>query len=700
MIQVVANNSAELNSRWYSGSGIYRDVRILVGDYLHVATDGVRITTPDADATSAVVIVDTVVENSACSKRRAILDTQILDGDGNTVANDRIPFTVSGSRKDTFHQRFYIDTPRLWNCGSPNLYTCRVRILDGGTLVDEEVCTFGVRRLSLDPKNGLRINGESVKLRGACIHHDNGIIGAATFSRAEERRCRKLKEAGFNCIRSAHHPMSKAMLNACDRTGMLVIDELSDMWMRPKNTNDYSQYFSDYWEADVEKLIAKDYNHPCVILYVTGNEIPESATAKGAEMNRRIADKMRTLDGTRYITTAINGILASKDHLTEFFGDEPDMARREQSSVGSDAENDLLAMMKGPAADAMAASAHVSEVIDEFAAPLDVAGYNYLTGRHVLDHAIKPNRLVLGIETFPSDIVRLWGIVKENPHVLGDVTWAGYDYLGEAGMGVFYYDGRRGFYPNWPCTTAYAGDLDIIGFRRTISYVREIVYGLREAPYIAVERLNRYGEKPSKTPWMWKDEIASWTWRGYEGKPAVVNVYSAADEVELYLNGRLLGRKPAGEKNGFQAVFKTVYEPGELTAFGYRNGEQTGMCRLHSASGRTKISAIADRMEIAADGDDLAYIDISLTDENGIPDMQAKKSVSVRVEGAGTLQGFGSANPETEAGYDETVWETYDGRLLAVVRAGVESGLITAVFSAEGCGEISIGIRTVEPNKA
>jgi len=700
VIQVVANNSAELNSRWYSGSGIYRDVSIMVCDHLHVAADGVRITVPDADAAAAVAVVDTAVENNACQKRRAVLCTEILDGDGNTVAEDRIPFTAFGRRTDTFHQRLFLKKPRLWSCDSPNLYTSRVRILEGDATIDETVCSFGVRRFSLDPQNGLRINGERVKLRGACIHHDNGVIGAATLRRAEERRCRKLKEAGFNCIRSAHHPMSKAMLDACDREGMLVIDELSDMWMRPKNTNDYSQFFPDYWERDVEKLVAKDFNHPCVVLYTTGNEIPESATEKGAEMNRRIADKIRSLDGTRYITTAISGILASKEHLTEYFDGEAETERREQSEAGSDAENDLLAMMTGPAADAMAASPHVSEVIDEFAAPLDVAGYNYLTGRHAMDHAIRPNRLVLGIETFPSDIVRLWGIVKENPHVLGDVTWAGYDYLGEAGMGVFYYDGRRGFYPNWPCTTAYAGDIDITGFRRTISYLREIVYGLRESPYIAVERVNHYGEKPNKTPWMWKDEIASWTWRGYEGKSAVINVYAAADEVELYLNGRLLGRKPAGEKNGYQAVFKTVYEPGELTAFGYCNGEQTGVCRLQSASGRTKLQLSADRTELAADGDDLAFIDVFLADENGNTDMQAKRTVSVRVEGAGTLQGFGSANPETEAGYDDTAWETYDGHLLAAVRAGTCPGTLAVTFSADGCEDVTIEIKTVKPNKA
>lgn len=714
-LKVIVNNGMELNSRWYSGSGLYRNVNLLTGKRLHIQTDGLRITTPEIDENTAVVAVETRLVNEEKSNRKICLITEIRDAQGNIAASDTAHATVFGGTEITVRQRMAVVHPLLWDCNTPNLYYCHVRVAQEETVWDEAEEHFGIRKLSLDAVNGLRINGREVKLRGSCIHHDNGIIGACTLERAEERRCEIMKAAGFNCIRSSHHPMSRAMLDACDRLGMLVMDELSDMWTRSKNNNDYSMNFQDYWEKDVEQLVAKDYNHPSVILYSMGNEIQEAGTAKGAELNRRINEKIKSLDNTRYTTNAINGMLAVMDSMGQIMSDilgktpeemmaeaakaaqqaqndgqEAEKESAGQNEGGSDGLNSMMGMMVGPMADALASHRIMTEKTDEFVDAMDIAGYNYMTGRHEMEHQIRPNRIVLGTETFPADIVRLWSIVKNNKHVIGDMTWTGYDYLGEAGIGIFYYDGTVNFSSHWPDRVAYIGDINLIGYRRPISYLREIVYGLRKNPYIAVERPEHYGEKYGKTPWMWKNNIASWTWRGQEGNPVSIDVYSDADEVELFLNGKSLGRKPAGEGAGFAAAFETTYEPGELKAVSYVNGEMSGTHILETAAEEVSLCVEADRRSLKADGADLSFLTVSLRDKDGRENLQAVKEVTVQVEGAGTLQGFGSADPQALGSYQDTVWKTYDGYVMAAVRAGSRPGAVKVTFTAEGCEPVAV----------
>lgn len=707
-IKVVANNSAEEDSRWYSGSGVYRNVNIMVGNRLHVGVDGVKITTPEVEEDCATVQVVIQMENRGYERHQVRVVTELLNEKGKTVGKEITPVSVFANQKIPIRQRILVDTPKLWDVEQPNLYTSTVKILEDGEVLDEVKENFGIRTITMNAKHGLRLNGKEIKLRGSCIHHDNGIIGATTLESAEQRRCRQLKEAGFNCIRSSHHPISKAMLDACDAMGMLVLDELSDMWTRTKNNNDYAQAFSDYWEKDVEQMVAKDYNHPSVIMYISGNEIQEAASAKGAELNRKITEKFHELDSTRYVTVAVNGLLACVDHMGEIMSSimgisMEDMmqmmaaqaASAEGTGTSVDAANGATDLMSGPTADAFAKNETVTELLEEFTSVTDLTGYNYLTARHEMEHEMYPNRVILGTETLPADIVRLWKIVKENPHVIGDMTWTGYDYLGEAGCAVFYYDGRHGFTPNWPISIAYVGDIDITGYRRPMSYYREIVYGLRKEPYIAVERVNHYGEKTLKTAWMWKDEIASWTWDGYEGKTAIVNVYSNADEVELFQDGKSLGRKFVGEETNYYVSFETRYQPGKLEAICYRDGVEDGRHELVTAGAEVELCVESDKNILSADGADLAYITICLKDKEGHVNLQAKKEVTVSVEGAGRLQGFGSADPETENYYDNTVWETYDGRLLAVVRAGEEAGEIKISFASKGCETQNLTIQVV-----
>jgi beta-galactosidase len=678
---------AHQDSRWYTGAGIYRDTWLLTGGPVRIGPDGVRVATPDIDAERAVVEVATRVENDSIAIRTVSIVTEILDSAGTVVAADTSQLSVLPGEPATARRRLYLRAPRLWSTESPALYTAHVTLTDTDGEADTETVTFGVRSLRLDPERGLRINGETVKLRGACVHHDNGVLGAATFARAEERRVQLLMDAGFNAIRMSHHPMSKAMLDACDRLGVLVMDEAFDMWTSAKTDFDYSLHFPQWWERDLEAMVSKDVNHPSVILYSIGNEIPETGSPAGAAWARKLAEKVRSLDGTRYVTNAINGMLAVLDDLAA-------MRSQPRENAG------INTLMADPAdmMNAISSSDLVTRRTAESFSVLDVAGINYAEARYGLDQGLFPNRIIVGSETFPTRIDGNWRLVKQYGNVIGDFTWTGWDYLGEVGIGrpQFATEGgpRPDFTAPYPWLLAGCGDIDITGHRRPASYYREIVFGLRGQPYLAVQRPEHHGMTFTGTPWAWSDSISSWTWPGSEGAPITVEVYSDADEVELLINGRALGRRPAGESHRYRAEFEAVYEPGELVAIGYVDGAETGRYVLRSAAGPVLLHAEADRPVISAGGSDLAYVTLTLTDPDGTCYTRADRPVSVEVAGQGVLLGLGSAAPSTEERFDATERRTYDGRALAVLRPNGR-GKIRLLASAPDCAPIEV-IVTVE----
>ncbi|MEH7492604.1 glycoside hydrolase family 2 TIM barrel-domain containing protein [Neobacillus niacini] len=672
-IRVVTRSNDD--SRWYTGTGIYRNTKMMVANLLHIAVDGVKITTPEISSERAIVAVATVVENEGFNPQTTSVVTEIVDVEGNIVALDKAPLTAFAGESVTLRQRLYVRKPRLWSVDTPYLYTCRIKVMDGENVLDEETNTFGIRSLSLDAEDGLRINGEVVKLRGACIHHDNGVIGAVSVERAEERRIEILKKAGFNSIRMSHYPASKAMIQACDRLGMLVMDESFDVWTENKSSYDYALNFPTWWEQDIQAMVDKDFNHPSVIMYSIGNEIPETGSANGAAWGRKLAEKIRSLDSSRYVINSINGFVSVQNTLVKM------MRSKMQGDVNTAMANAFDMIKRVQAHELVTYS-----VAESFSA-VDIAGYNYADNRYVMDKELFPNRVICGSETFPRDIANNWKLVKENGHVIGDFTWTGWDYLGESGLGRITYEGStmaNGASGAFPWLTAHCADIDIIGNRRPLSYYREIVFGLRTQPYIAVGRPEHYGKKFSMMPWSWSDSISSWSLEGYEGKQVKVEVYSAADEVELLVNGKVVGKVETGEKNEFKAEFETVYTPGEIVAVGYTNGQETGRTSLLSAGSTLNLMVEADRTQIANDDNDLSFVTISLVDENSILKPLADRTVSVKVEGAGTLQGFGSANPKTEENYFHTEHTTYDGKALVVVRP-TESGTITVTVEAEGC---------------
>ena len=496
-----------------------------------------KITTISVNDDVAVVEVCANVKNTKECGIEAKCYVELIF-EGKTVVTEKQNIVFYSERKETVRVQIPVKCPKKWSTDHPNLYQCGVKIYIGDEICDEYTVDFGIRTLTLDPVNGFQINGETVNLRGTCIHHDNGVIGAETFPEAEWYRCKRLKEAGFNAIRSSHHPMSRAMLDACDLLGMLVMDELTDMWNRGKNTYDFSDIFKEEAPKWIHHMVDKDYNHPSVVIYSVGNEIQEAGIKQGSWINRSLCNRFHELDATRFTTNALNGLNCAGKRLKvimkeviEKFGMD---TQGNGSGGGSNALNSFMSLMSGEKGEFFAKHPLVTEALEECAQSCDITGLNYLSGRYELEHELHPGKTVLGTETYPADIENLWEKVTKYPHVIGDFTWTGYDYICEAGVGIFHYDGKENFTSIYPERLGYIGDIDLIGNRRPISYFREIVYGLTNQPYIAVERMEHRGQTASKTAWMFKDNISSWTWNRHEGEKASVDVYSSGDEVELF----------------------------------------------------------------------------------------------------------------------------------------------------------------------
>jgi beta-galactosidase len=666
------------DSRWYAGAGLHRPVLLHVDDAVHIVPDGVRVTTVRVEADQAVLEVATTVTNRGLTTAQVDVATALTAPDDSLADNDRTPLTLAPGRTSVVRQRLYVQQPQLWSVDSPALYSAHTSLGDTPGIRTG----VGIRTVTVDPKKGLRINGEEVLLRGACVHSDNGPLGSASLARAEERRIQLLKDAGFNAIRAAHNPASPSMLDACDRLGMLVIDEAFDMWTRGKTDYDYAAEFPQWWAADLESMVTKDVNHPSVIMYSIGNEIIEVGTPHGAAWARDLAEHVRAHDPTRPITNGVNAFLAVIDELASILEKDQGL-------------NELMGDMGG-GMNALSTSEAVTRRTSESSSVLDVLGLNYAEGRYTVDADLFPHRVLVGSETFPTQIGSLWPLVKANPNVIGDFTWTGWDYLGEVGIGATAYaedpDAVAALEREYPYLTAWSGDLDITGHRRPVSFYREIVFGLRSEPYLAVLRPERHGQTVTmQSPWAWSDSVSSWTWPGFEGAPVTVEIYADADEVALLLDGTEVARGAVGGVRPLVATLETVYTPGELTAVAYRAGEETGRTSLTSASGATVLTASADRTAIRADDTDLAYVAIELRDATGVLVTNADTAVRVEVTGAGVLAGFGSGNPKTAERFDADTRTTFDGRALAIIRP-TGAGSLTVTVSSGGYEPVSVEI--------
>ena len=678
-IRVQVRAGAMTNSRWYSGAGIYRDVYFLESGLTHIVPEGVQVKTENADDAYATLRVATELENKTAVPQDLVIETVIKDNEENVVAKECTFATIFAGENRTLKQRILVENPKLWSAENPKLYTFETKVYENTEakeLLDEAVDTFGIRTLAVDAKRGFRVNGKSVNLRGGCIHHDSGLLGAATYEDAQYRQILKMKEAGFNAIRMSHHPMAPAMLRACDEIGMYVMDETFDMWNRLKSNYDYGLYFQEWWEKDVTAMVRKDYNHPSVILYSVGNEIPEIGTDKGAQTCQEISDKIRSLDDTRYTLASINGVFAAGDAVDQIVADVAANLSAEGKIDGN--VNDFMSLMDEHM-DEIVVHKTISERLEKACAGVDIAGYNYMTARYEQDGKAYSNRVIVGSETYPPEIARNWELVERLPHVIGDFTWTGWDYIGEAGVGIPAYKwGEGGFGAAFPAQLAYPGDFDITGFRRPASYYREAVFGLRKKPYIAVQNPTHYGEFLIKTPWVISDATASWNWDGMEGKPAIVEVYAQGDEVELLLNGKSLGKKAAGKEAGFRTLFETIYEPGILTAISYENEQEIGRSELATAGcERTLWVEKEEYVGLKNAKQELVYVQVEMRDQNGVLVADDNQKITLSVDGEVEVLGFGSGNPKPNYNFNEGVTELFGGRAQIIVKKPEGKAILT-----------------------
>lgn len=672
-IRVIADNSAVPNSRWYSGSGIYRDVNLYLADKQHIQPDGLLISTSGNDTVQVTASV-----TGGDMLRVLILDGETVVGQCEAAVEDgRASMSVP------------VAQPRLWDAEHPELYLCRAELLENGNVLDTAEDLFGFRTLAWGVK-GFFVNGKETLLRGACVHHDNGILGGCSYEAAEFRRIRLLKEAGFNAIRSSHNPASKAMLRACDRLGMYVMDEFCDNWLVHKNPYDYAgKDFEEWWERDLTAMVIKNHNHPCVIMNSIGNEISELAVPEGQRYCEKMATLARTLDPDKAVTLGVNLMLCSMS--AKGGGIYGDKKNGKENTNGSQTMDDLptsaffnmLMNVMGGMIEKMAAKPAADKATAVSFSYLDIGGYNYAASRYEKDGTLHPDRVIVGSETLPKNLYHNWQLVRKLPYVIGDFMWTGWDYLGEAGIGTVRYKSLKASGKEAPVITAGCGVIDICGKLRPEVQWNRLIWGLDRTPGIGVEPYTHAGETGAVSMWRDTDAVASWTWPGCEGKKSKVTVYASGDTVELLVNGTSYGKKKTKE---YKAHFKGVaYEPGTIMAVSYdRSGRELSRALMTTAAGGPELSVAAEQTVLQAGAQDLAYINIDLTGKDGVTISSRDVPVSVEVSGAGTLLGLGSARPNMKENFFSSTHTTYLGKALAVVRAGDAEGEIQVTVRTDG----------------
>lgn len=656
-IKVIARNADQPNSRWYPGTGIYRPAYLYVGEEKHIPVNGVRIRTLSYDPARIEVVVKT------SSPGEVSLE---IEFEGNKVLAVKGESTKENGQIEAYQTIFQLDVPnaKLWDTEHPNLYTCKAIFGE-----DEVTETFGIRELIWNPQVGMTINGERVILRGACFHHDNGVLGACTYPEAEERKMRILKENGYNAVRSAHYPCSKALLDACDRVGMLMMDEYVDVWYIHKTKYDYAGQLADWWKQDLKDMVDKDYNHPSVIMYSTGNEVAETAQEKGIALTGDMTNYLHSLDSTRPVTCGINiffnflssiGLgVYSDDKAEKTAASKPE---KKKKPVGSEFYN-TLACLVGDYFMKCGATLYPCDLRTKDAyANMDIAGYNYGIFRYKHDLKKYPNRLILGSETFCKDAYSFWEIAKKNKRIIGDFVWAGWDYIGEVGDGAAEYSDYK-FEDPATRMTGGNGRIDLNGKPRAEAAYTRVAFERETGPFIAVDPVYQK-EKLRLTGWQLTKALESWAWDGCNGEPEKVEVYARAAQVELFINGKSAGKKKVKK---CRANFNITYQNGEITAVSYdENGREINRYSLHTAGKETVLQVRPEEKTVKPEG--LAFIQLQYTDSKGIWKPMEKHNIKVTVEN-GVLKGLGSPAPYVKGNYTDHTVATYYGEAMAVVQA-------------------------------
>ena len=623
-VVVKVDNSEQPNCRWYSGSGIYRHVWLETMPALHIAENGVFVTTPEVSADKARVQVEVTVQNESQTDRNATV----------VVGSAQLMVAVKAGESKTVSTTLFVNNPRLWSPESPTLYGAKVELKETGNIIDNTTVKYGIRSFSFDAENGFVLNGKKVLINGACVHHDDGVLGARAFDDAEIRKVRQMKEAGFNLIRTSHNPTTRAFLDACDSLGMLVIDEAFDGWRTQKNPYDYSTVIDSCFRQDIHAMVLRDRNHPCVISWSIGNEVIERKDIRVVYTARQMKQAIHEYDSTRPVTEAL-------------------------CAWDSD-----------------------WEIYDPHAEVLDVAGYNYMIFKHASDHERAPKRIIWQTESYARDAFSNWAVANDFPYVVGDIVWTGLDYLGESAIGRYYYEGERpgehwfdGGFPEWH--GAYCGDVDITGWRKPISHYRDMLWHKDTPLYMAVKEPNGYHGEIHTTMWSVWPTWESWTWPGWEGKPVEVEVYTKQPEVKLYLDDQLIGTKQVSRDTEFKAVFSVPYKAGTLHA--ETGGENV---TLKTAGEPARLRLTPDRTVMAADGQSLTFVTVEVLDKQGTPVPEATIPCEATVKGAGTLLAFASADLKDTEPYTSPRVKTWKGRALLVVRSTQKRGPVNVTIKS------------------
>jgi beta-galactosidase len=687
VLAVRVDNAPQPNSRWYSGSGIYRHVRIVVTDPVHVGHWGVFVTTPEIASASAKVVVHTIVTNDTGSASDVVVETAIVGPAGTPAGSARLAQAAAAGDTDVT-QEIVVSNPVLWSPATPRLYQAVSRIFRGGAVLDQVTTTFGIRSVAWSAEKGLLLNGRPIELAGGSVHHDNGPLGAAAFDRAEARRVELLKGAGFNAVRTAHNVPSPAFLDACDRLGLLVLDEPFDVWKTPKVKYDMAREFDEWWRPDAAAMVLRDRNHPSIVMWGIGNEIQEAWTPDGGPRGKEIAAYVRSLDATRPVAQAFPGATYTAN-----------------------------------------ADASIANV--------DIAGYNYnIAANHVKDHQRVPSRVMMTTESLPRDAFQEWRLAHELPYAIGEFVWTAIDYLGESGiggwsvgtperaaqvtsllkmikpaMGSMGADGKNPFPPTdeksedaskspmmsalftgWPYHEATCGDIDLIGQRKPQSYYRDILWNRRDRVYAAVRLPAPGGQAIAPTLWAVPPALASWTWPGLEGKDLQVEVYAGTERVRLLLNDKVVAEQPTSEAQEFRALFTVPYAPGTLKAVGLNGDRVVAESVLTTSGAAARLRLTADRPTIAADGQDLSFVVVEAVDADGRLQPTADAEVRFALAGPGTIAAVGNADPTSLESYVGTSRKLFNGRALLVVRATRQNGSIQVKADAEGVESASTTI--------
>ena len=649
VIAVHVDNSKQPNCRWYSGSGIYRHVWMIVTDPVHISNWGVEITTPEVTPGKATIQIKTLIKNETNAAQKISLLTAVDKQNVHFAQKISSDIEIDANDQKEVSQNIVVNNPLLWSPENPYLYNAQIKVMIRSKTVDNVSTQFGIRSIKYSTENGFQLNGHTIKLNGGCVHHDNGFLGAAAFDRAEERRVELLKSAGFNAIRTSHNPPSEEFLNACDRIGMMVIDESFDGWRESKTPYDYSKIFDDWWKRDIEAMVMRDRNHPSIIMWSTGNEIIERKKTEAVATAINLAETIHAIDKTRPVTSA----------MTTWDGEW--------------------------------------KLFDPLMAAHDVCGYNYQLERAPSDHERVPSRIIVQTESYPRDAFKNWKMVQNNNYILGDFVWTAIDYLGESGIGRYYYPGETkgehwegDFYP-WH--GAYCGDIDLLGWRKPISHYRNILWNDSEKLYMAVREPNPADGKITETLWSIWPTWESWTWPGHEGKDLQVEVYSRYPNVRLYLDEKLIGEQKTTIDQEFKTTFILPYNAGVLKAVGVKDNKEIESRIIRSAGTAVKIKLIPDKKKIKSNGQDLVFVLVELVDKNGNINPNAINRLQFKIEGPGKIAGVDNANLKDLDSYAGNSRNAWNGKAMVVIRSTNAEGNINLNVSSPGLEEANVKIK-------